>query len=105
MVGIQGLNGVPEPKSERPAKVRGERDASAREMSGANAETRTQDDLTISSEAQAAAEVARIIQLTKTLDEVRTDRVAAARESIERGDYKRPEVVAKVAERLMKFLD
>jgi anti-sigma28 factor (negative regulator of flagellin synthesis) len=105
MVGIQGLNGVPEPKSERPAKVRGERDASSREMSGANAETRTQDDLTISSEAQAAAEVARIIQLTKTLDEVRTDRVAAARESIERGDYKKPEVVAKVAERLMKFLD
>jgi len=105
MVGIQGLNGVPEPKSERLAKVRGDRDTAARDMSGANAETRTQDDLTISSEAQAAAEVARIIQLTKTLDEVRTDRIAAARERIDRGDYRKPEVVAKVAERLMKFLD
>jgi len=104
MVGIQGLGGVPEPKSERPAKVRSERDAASRDSGSVTSGSQATDAVKISSEAQAAAEIARILQITKSQEEIRMDRVAAARESIERGDYKKPEVVAKVAERLMKFI-
>ena len=104
MVGIQGLGGVQEPTSDRPGKVRGDRETAARAASEANTQTQAKDDVLISSEAQAAAEVSRIIQLTKPENEIRVDRVAAAKERIERGDYKRPEVVAQVAERLLKYL-
>ncbi len=104
MVGIQGLGGVPEPKSERPAKVRSDREATARETTSSNAEVSAKDDVNISVEAKAAAEVGRLLQLSKTQEEIRADRVAAAKERIARGDYRNPEVVAKVAERLLKFL-
>ena len=54
--------------------------------------------------AQAAAAVARTIQIAKADTGIRADRVAQARERIERGDYKNPEVVAKVAEKVSKYL-
>ena len=104
MVGIQGLGGVPEPKSERPAKARNEREETAQVNSNAAGGAQIKDDLLISSAAQAAAEVSRVTQLAQQDSDIRADKVAAARESIERGDYKDPEVVAKVAERLMKYL-
>lgn len=104
MVGIQGLGGVPEPKSGRPAKLREDRDTPSRESAAVGAGAPAQDDVLISSEARAAAEVTRIIQLTRSQETERADRVAAARERLDRGDYKNPEVVAKVAERLLKYL-
>ena len=103
MVVIQGLGGTPEPKSDRTDRVRDERAGAAQAAAGASAGTAAKDDLSISSEAKAAAEVGRIAQLTKAQDEIRAERVEAAREKIERGDYKDPEVVAEVAKRLMKF--
>jgi anti-sigma28 factor (negative regulator of flagellin synthesis) len=104
MVGIQGLGGVPEPKSERPAKARNERDDAA-QVNGNNASGGPiKDDVLISSAAQAAAEVSRVTQLVQQDTDIRADKVNAARESIARGDYKDPDVVAKVAERLMKYL-
>lgn len=98
MVGIQGIGGIPEPKPERPAKVRenSEQTSAARSPSS--------DGVLISSEAQAAAKIARMIQTAGQGGDVRTERIEAAREHLERGDYKKPDVVAKVAERISKYL-
>lgn len=99
MVALQGISGIPEPKPERPAKVR---DAVARE------EVKTglsqQDGLVISSEAQAAAKIAKLIQSAGVQPEVRSEKVAAARERMERGEYKNPAVVAEVAKKVSKYL-
>lgn len=105
MVGIQGLGGVPEPKSEGPGRVRRDRDADeAREASASGSNAPSQDGVSISDAAKQAAEVARVVQLSKSSSDIRAERVEAAREKLERGDYKNPEVVAQVAERLLKFL-
>jgi len=98
MVAIQGIGGVPEPKPERPAKVR---DVKEREVATSGQVT---DGLVVSSEAQAAAKLAQLIKTASEESEVRAERVDAARQSIERGEYRNPEVVAKVAERISKYL-
>jgi len=97
MVGINGIGGVPEPKPERPAKVR----EKEREVGQAAAH---QDDIIISSEAQAAAKLANSLQALALQADVRTERVEAAREHLASGQYKNPDVVAKVAERISKYL-
>ncbi len=99
MVGIQGLGGVPEPKPERPAKVRDGEAKSAGKTSAPNS-----DNVVISSEAQAAAKIATAIKALNTVPDVRAERVAAAKERIDRGEYRNPDVVAKVAERISKYL-
>jgi len=105
MVGIQGLGGIPEPKPERPAKVRNEREAATTGTASAAAGGQSKSDgISISSAAQAAAEVSRVVQEGKNVSEVRMERVEAARESLARGDYQNPDVVNKVAERLLKYL-
>jgi anti-sigma28 factor (negative regulator of flagellin synthesis) len=103
MVGIQGLGGVPEPKPDRPAKIRSERESAAL-SSGSKSGTAAKDGVEISSEAQAAAEVGRVVAAAGTEGDIRADRVAAAKAAIERGDYKNPEVVAKVANKVSKYL-
>ncbi|MCC6145696.1 MAG: flagellar biosynthesis anti-sigma factor FlgM [Candidatus Hydrogenedentes bacterium] len=106
MVSIQGLGGIPEPKPERPGKVRNDRDSSA-SVAGANAKSDSgarEDDVAISGEARAAADVARIIQVSKSNEDIRAERVEAARAAIERGDYKNPDIVRKVAERIAKLI-
>ena len=104
MVGIQGVNGVPEPKPERTGKMRGERDSAPGSAVSSTAGGQAKDGVSISSEAKAAADVARVVNLSSTQSDIRADKVAAARERIENGDYKNPEVVAEVAQRLLKFL-
>jgi len=104
MVAIQGLGGIPEPKPEQPAKVRKERDSASTTASSASSGAQSKDGVLISSEAKAAAAVAQIIQSTGTQGDIRTDKVEAARQRLERGDYKNPEVVAQVAQRLLKYL-
>ncbi|MCH8204740.1 MAG: flagellar biosynthesis anti-sigma factor FlgM [Candidatus Hydrogenedentes bacterium] len=97
MVGIQGIGGVPEPKPERPANVRNSKQSPS-------AEGASSDGVVISSEAQAAAVVAKSIQVTQGQIDIRTERVEAAKEAIERGDFKKPEIVEVVAGRVSKFL-
>ena len=97
MVGIQGVGGVPEPKSERPAKVRDKEQQPVTSLP-------SKDDVVISSEAQAAAKLAQSIQVAMQETDVRADRVMAAQQNLERGDYRKPEIVAKVAERISKYL-
>lgn len=96
MVAIHGIGGIPEPTPERPAKVREGRERSAASPA--------QDDVVISSEAQAAARLAQLVQESQDASDVRTQRVEAAKENLRRGDYKNPEVVAKVAEKISKYL-
>jgi anti-sigma28 factor (negative regulator of flagellin synthesis) len=96
MVAIHGIGGVPEPTPERPAKLR---EARERESAGS-----ARDGDVISSEAQAAARLAQLVQEAKDEADVRSERVEAARENLRRGDYKNPDVVAKVAEKISKYL-
>jgi hypothetical protein len=97
MVGINGIGGVPEPKGERPAKVR----EKERDVGQVVAQ---RDDVVISSEAQAAAKLANSLQSIALESDVRTNRVDAAREHLASGQYKNPDVVAIVAERVGKYL-
>ena len=101
MVGIQGLGGVPEPKPDRPSKVRNEGSA-ARGNAGTAAGSK--DAVKISNEAQAAAEVTRLVTAAAAESDIRADRVEAAKAAIERGDYKNPDIVAKVAQKVSKYL-
>ncbi len=103
MVGIQGLGGVPEPKPGGPNKARNERNDIARDGSSTSS-VATGDDVSISAEARAAAEVGRLAALAKSQDDIRLDRVEQAKQNIEQGLYKDPQVVAKVAEKLLKYL-
>ena len=103
MVGIQGLGGVPEPKSGGPAKVRNEREQDARDVSSTTASS-AEDNVNISSEAQAAVEVARLVQASSTQSDIRADRVEAARQRLEQGSYKDPAVVGQVADKILKYL-
>jgi len=98
MVGIKGIGGIPEPTPDRPANVR---DRQTDESRGAE----VKDDLLISSEAQAAATLARTIEVAKAQPQVRPEKVAQAKERLANGDYKRPEVVRTVAQRIRKYLE
>lgn len=106
MVGIQGLGGPQEPKSGGPTKVRNERDASAtaRTSNSTAVNPTGEDNVQISSEAQVAAEVARLVQTSSTQSDIRTDRVEAARARLDQGAYKDPEVVNQVAAKILKYL-
>jgi anti-sigma28 factor (negative regulator of flagellin synthesis) len=96
MVAIHGIGGIPEPTPERPAKVR---DARERE-----AVASAQDGVAISSEAQAAARLTQLVQEANATADLRAERVESARENLRRGDYRNPDVVAKVAEKISKYL-
>lgn len=98
MVGIQGIGGVPEPKPERPAEIR---DRKARDEA---APVKSEDGVVISSEAQAAASLSRLVQAANAEADIRADKVAEAKAALERGDYKNPEIVAQVAQRISKYL-
>ncbi len=105
MVGIQGLGGIPEPKSERPAATRNDRDRENNAVNIAGGGGSSSDNVIISSEAQAAAELARVVESAQTQSEIRADRVEAARERLEQGSFRDRDVVSQVAERLLKYLD
>ena len=100
MVGIQGIGGVPEPKPDRPTSAK---DSAKTDGSGETSESG--DDIVISSEAQAAATVAQTIQASSIISDVRADKIASAKEAIERGDYQKPEIVQVVADRISKFIE
>lgn len=100
MVNIEGLGGVQEPKSNRPANTR---PSQTHEETDATPSA-SSDAVVISSGAQAAARIAQLIQASGTEPDIRTDRVEAAKAAIARGDYKNPDVIANVAEGVNKLL-
>ena len=90
MVGINGIGGIPEPLPDRPANVRDRK----REVESASVR---EDGVQISPEAQEAASSARLASLAREGDEISAEQVASARERIERGYFRMPEVVGEVA--------
>lgn len=98
MAGIQGIGGVPEPTPERPATTRDKR------RTDAPAQT-SRDGVSISSEAQQAATVNRLTQTPALESDIRADKVASAKQSIERGEYKELDVLREVARNLLKFME
>lgn len=99
MAGIHGVGGVPEPKSNGPANARPSQTRKSTDPAPA-----ASDDVVISSGAQAAARIAQLIQASGTEPDIRADQVEAAKAAIARGDYKNPDVIAKVAEGVSKLL-
>lgn len=100
MVGVQGVGGVPEPsKSDRSNAAH---DNANTPVSGDSESS--SDNVAISSEAQAAAKIAATLKSIEGQPDIRADRVAEAKAAIERGDYKKPEIVASVAEQVSKHL-
>lgn len=105
MVGIQSVGGIPEPVPEKPSKVKSSQDSEVkRTQSTGNIDAPKEDQVVISSEAQAAAELARLIQVSKQQNDVRLDKVQQAKQHLEQGEYKKPEVVQKIAEKILKIL-
>jgi flagellar biosynthesis anti-sigma factor FlgM len=103
MVGIQGLGGVPEPKSGGAGKVRDDRETSTKKSADVKIGA-GKDDVSISSEARQAAEINRITQLTKSQDDIRAEKVARAKERIAEGNYRTRESVEKVAQEILKLI-
>ena len=97
MVGIQGIGGPQEPRPDRPSSVRDNRPSPSTDQDTAS------DGVVISSGAQAAAALTQTL-LAQPEKDVRAERVDAARQAIERGDYRRPDVVQAVAERISRLL-
>jgi flagellar biosynthesis anti-sigma factor FlgM len=102
MVGIQGIAGVPEPN--RSDRATSARDNTKAAPTSSTEESTSSDGVVISGEAQAAAKLAETLSATLNQPDIRADKVAAAKEAIERGDYKKPEVVESVAQRISKYL-
>lgn len=94
---IQGVGGVPRPIEKRPAAARSE------ERATEEAAPR-QDDVTISSEARQAADVARYVELAKSQDNARQDRIEEARRSIENGEHRDEQAMRETAERVVDEL-
>ncbi len=97
MVGVKGVGGILEPQPDRPSGVR---DKKAKDI----VPEKPQDGVEISSKAQEASSVARLVEAAKAEPLFRADKVAAAKERIENGDYKLRQVVEQVAERVNKLL-
>lgn len=58
------------------------------------------DSVQISREAKKSVEVKKYIDIVKNSSDIRPDKVKMAKERLKRGDYSKPEVFEKVAERL-----
>lgn len=101
MVGIQGIAGVPDPN--KPERSTGARD-NAKAASTGEGSAPNSDGVAISSEAQAAARLTEALTKAEIQTDIRADRVAEAKAAIERGDYKKPEIVEAVAQRISKYL-
>lgn len=102
MVNFQGIGSIPEPQPERTERVRSERERIANEAAGG--EARNRDEVSIGEQARAAVEVARVVNASRADSDVRADRVEAARQAIERGDYRNPDLVARTAERIARLI-
>ena len=100
MIGIQGIGGVQEPnRSDRTTST-----SENKKAQSSSDESAVSDGVVISGEAQAAAALTESLRAANAQPDIRSDRVAAAKLSIERGDYKKPEIVESVAQRISKYL-
>lgn len=98
MVSVRGIGGVPEPAPNRPTDVRDRKRAEEKDLPA-------QDGVKISPEAKQAAEAARLREIARQEPDIRADRVDAAKQQLERGNYRRADVVAKVAEKISRYIE
>lgn len=100
MVGIYGIGMTPEPAN--PRRVNGYTKQADTQ------DTAARDVVLISQEAQSAAEdaatISKFVGLSEKQAEIREERVAQVRESLEKGTYKVQQVVLQVAARITKYL-
>jgi len=99
MIDIQGVGGVPESRPQRNTSATSRSSTEAPASDG-----QQQDGVIISNAAQAAARISQLVGAGSTQTDVRADRVEAARQRIESGDYQQRDIVATVAERIAKYL-
>ncbi len=98
MAGVQGIGGIPEPVPERSVTAR---DRQREEVRGSQA----QDEVLITSEAQAAAQLQKLVQAaSQNNEDLRNNRVDEARAAIDQGKFKQLDVVQEVARRISKLL-
>ena len=95
--GIQGIGGPHGPAPERPVDMRERNETPAPQDT-------VRDGVSLSTRAQDAAMVSRVIQVTEGESDIRMDRVAAARENLEQGLFQRRDVVADVAARIERLM-
>jgi len=90
---VGGVRPVSEPSQGKPAASR---DLEKREKS-----VERHDDVSISPEARKAAQIARLVAMTKQLPDIRDGRVEEARENLERGRHNDEAVIRETAQRLL----
>ena len=101
MVGIYGINGIPEPATTTPEPARGKRPQVRADVPSSSG----QDHVELSAEAQQVSAAARLVEAAKAKsEEIRTDRIAEARKQLEEGTYRIQEVVLAVAARVSSYL-
>ena len=93
MVGIHGIGEIPEPANSKKAPER----SATRDIAASNA---ARDGVELSTESVTASKAARVRAV-----EIREERVAKAKESIEQGAYRIQEVVLQVADRIARYVD
>lgn len=101
MVGIYGVTGIPEP----PASIHSEPARGRRPQTLSVDSNQDSDQITFSPEAQEASEAAKFIEAAKERsEEIRAERIAAARKQLEEGTYRLQQVVLVVAARVSTFV-
>ena len=96
MVGIHGIDGISELANRRRVDVRATNSVATTVDS--------EDNVSISRDAQTAAAVAQAQAISEQAAEIREERVAQARESIEQGTYRIQDVVKRVAARIARYI-
>ncbi len=97
MTGLTGIGNLNELQVARPLK-------GARNLSAGNAPGTKSDGVQISAAGQEAAEVARFVRESEQADEIRQERVEAAKQRLEQGRERVEEVVNIVADALVGYL-
>lgn len=98
MVGIQGVNGAPDPLGTKPA-------AAGQNRAPQTSVEPAQDGVEFSAQASRAAAVQNAVQAASNQSEIREQRVAEAKDRIEQGAYRLQEVVLQVAARVSQFVE
>jgi anti-sigma28 factor (negative regulator of flagellin synthesis) len=97
MVGILGIGGVPELANTTPAAVREKRDDLEKGL--------VRDDVLISQQALDASRITRTSgSSAPNAEELQAQRVAQAKQNIEKGAYRVQQVVRQVAARISRFV-
>ena len=94
MISFSGIGHLNELQVARPVK-------GARDLSASESAKQKEDGVTLSPESTQAAEVAGFIRDSKQAEEIRQERVDAAKESVEQGRHRVEEVVHAVAAALI----